>query len=81
MCISNTFSVDTCRFVLLFPVKKFFANDKKFIPRLGMYIPSFGMYVPSLGMYVPKFGIKLSPLRKNFYSTVQEQFRHCVSEM
>lgn len=41
-----------------------------------MYVPSFGMYVPNLGMYVPKFGIKLSPLRKNFYSTVQEQFNH-----
>ena len=33
------------------------------------------MYVPSLGMYIPKLGIKLSPQRKDFLTTVQEQYQ------
>ena len=44
-----------------------------------MYVSWFGTYVSNFGIYVPNFGTKTSPQRKNFFTTVLQQFKHYVS--
>ncbi|MBO5741132.1 MAG: hypothetical protein J6R54_04025, partial [Bacteroidaceae bacterium] len=53
----------------------------KFVPLFGTCVSYFGTCISLFGMYIPKYETKLLPQRKNFYSTVLQQFKHYVSTL
>ena len=59
----------------------FFVCSKIVVPKFETYISYFGIHVSNFEIHIPNFATKLLPQRKNFYSTVLQQFKHYVSRL